>query len=134
MALGKQKSVKKNRNVKFFAITALICLIAIVASVYYNWYVENRNREDRINQLSSVLPRDKTESFDDSYRFLAVNNVYNETVLDFARVYGVSPVLASHGLQAYKNIRDLDKIIESNFSEGVEPIFGDAVVNPNYES
>jgi len=96
------EALEKKEMPLWMKVGAVIGGAAILGGVALGaLYINNQNqkKEQRIKQLETVMPRSKGMGFDDKYQKLAVDSFYNQTVLDFGRVYNIDPSLAEHDLQ-----------------------------------
>jgi hypothetical protein len=76
------------------AILVVVLLLALVQRVPTSAPEE---REDhRLEQLKSIMPEEKARKFIGKYGFLAVDNRFNDTVLNFARIFAMDEGLADY--------------------------------------
>ena len=72
----------------------VILLLALVQRVPTSAPEE---REDhRLEQLKAIMPEEKARKFIEKYGFLAVENRFNDTVLNFARIFAMDEGLADY--------------------------------------
>jgi len=102
------KPVKsRGRKLLYLGIAAVLGTIGLGA-----YYIndQNQKREQRINQLATVMPRSKGMGFDDKFQKYAVNNIFNQTLLNGGRVYNIDPSLLDHGLQVYGSFAKIPSV------------------------
>jgi hypothetical protein len=95
-------------------ILVVVLLLALVQRVPTSAPEE---REDhRLEQLKAIMPEEKARKFIEKYGFLAVDSKYNETVLNFAKVFNIDENLANYIL-SNKNLKDSSAVILASKNE-----------------
>ncbi|MEM1557024.1 MAG: hypothetical protein QXR44_00785 [Thermoproteota archaeon] len=101
-------------------IAIILALIsAFSAYQYYNRTAEDALRSKRISLLISLNLTDyKTVvSFDNKYNYLAIDNEYNRTVLEFFKYWCLNQSLAEEYLNTFKNIEEANDYLSEYYAK-----------------
>jgi hypothetical protein len=82
--------------VVLLAIVILVILLLALVQKAPTSAPEERSEDYRLEQLKSIMPEEKARKFIEKYGFLAVENRFNDTVLNFARIFAMDEGLADY--------------------------------------